>query len=287
MNKVNRLDNILILVIIAGTLLSAFTGIITSSKSDQFKYTSIRGQDVIIHGKGIYRHMSHEVAIQGIAQDYISLIVAVPLLLICLLNRKKSSNLLIMLAGTSFYLFVSNLFYLCMCMYNEIFLLYVVLLGSTFFLFLRTILKLSTEKLEAFYTATKARKFSGAFLMINSILITFMWLGVIIPPLLEGTLYPIALEHYTTLIVQGLDLGLLLPMSFISGMLFYKNSRYGYLFAPVYLVFLSILMTALTAKITAMGLSGYNIIPAIFIIPAINLISVITTIVLLRYSSNK
>ena len=30
------------------------------------------------------------------------------------------------------------------------------------------------------------------------------------PPLLEGSVYPVEVQHYTTLIVQGLDLGLLL-----------------------------------------------------------------------------
>jgi hypothetical protein len=75
------------------------------------------------------------------------------------------------------------------------------------------------------------------------------------------------LYHFTTLIVQGYDLGLLLPVSFVAGFLLFRKSLIGYLYSTIYLGFLSLLMTALTAKIIAMALSGVNVIPVIFIIP--------------------
>lgn len=43
----------------------------------------------------------------------------------------------------------------------------------------------------------------------------------------------------------------------------YVTLLFGYMFAPVYFVFLSLLMTALTAKVIAMALLGYQVIPAI------------------------
>ena len=56
----------------------------------------------------------------------------------------------------------------------------------------------------------------------------------------------------------------------------------GYLLAPVYLVFLSLLMTALLAKIIAMGQVGAQIVPAVFIIPTILVVTIGTTVALLR-----
>ncbi|MCD6660079.1 MAG: hypothetical protein LT105_07960, partial [Lentimicrobium sp.] len=44
-------------------------------------------------------------------------------------------------------------------------------------------------------------------------------------------------------------------------------------FTPVYLVFLSFMMLALTAKITGMGLQGVNIVPAVYIIPVTTLLA--------------
>lgn len=83
-------------------------------------------------------------------------------------------------------------------------------------------------------------------------------MNIIVPPLIQGTIYPPELNHYTTLIVQGFDLGLLLPISFIVGLFLIKKKPMGYLYATTYIIFLSILMTALTAKIIAMGKNGVN-----------------------------
>jgi hypothetical protein len=103
-----------------------------------------------------------------------------------------------------------------------------------------------------------------------------------VPPLLDGTIIPVQVEHYTTLIVQGLDLGILLPAAFICGFLWLKRTAYGYLLAPIYFVFLSVLMTALTAKVIAMYSLGYNVIPVIFIIPTFNLITILSTVAILK-----
>ena len=123
--------------------------------------------------------------------------------------------------------------------------------------------------------------------MFNALDIAMLWLGIVVPPLIDGTLIPVETEHYTTLVVQGLDLAILLPSAFVLGWLFWKKQRTGYLLAPVYYVFLSILMTALVAKIIAMGLQGYNIIPVIFIIPIFLLITLVNTGLILRHINGK
>lgn len=82
--------------------------------------------------------------------------------------------------------------------------------------------------------------------------------------------------------MQGLDLGLLLPAGFVAGLLFFRKQVYGFLFAPVYLVFLCLLMTALSAKLVAMASLGYSVIPAIFIIPLFNLLTIVSAVLVLR-----
>lgn len=84
------------------------------------------------------------------------------------------------------------------------------------------------------------------------------------------------------LIVQGLDLAILLPCAFLSGILFIRKKPSGFLFAPVYLVFLSLLMAALTAKVIAMAHLGYNVIPVIYLIPTFFIIAVLCSIQVLR-----
>ena len=122
----------------------------------------------------------------------------------------------------------------------------------------------------------------GSFLMLNAAAITFLWLGIVVPPLIDGTIYPLDLNHFTTLIVQGFDLGLLLPISFVIGFLLFRKNKMGYIYSTIYLGFLSLLMTALTAKIIAMAINGVNVFPVIFIIPTFNLITIICTLYMIN-----
>ena len=248
--------------------IAATTGILSDWGPGPYQYSSIHGERVTIYGRGIYQHMSAEVAIQGIAQDYVTLFIGVPLLLLSLYwFYKESLKGRFLLAGTLAYFFVTYLFYLTMGTFNQLFLLYAFLLGTSFFALALTLLSFDIRRLPEQFRASTPVKFTGGFLIFNASSIAMLWLSIVVPPLLDGSIYPQSLEHYTTLIVQGLDLGLLLPLAFVSGILLLQRQPWGYLLAPVYFVFLSILMTALTAKIIAMGLDGYNIIPVVFIIP--------------------
>jgi hypothetical protein len=226
--------------------------------------------------------MSAQVAPQGIAQDYITLFLAVPLLLISfLLARKGSQKARIVFAGTLGYFLVTYLFFLVMGMYNEMFLGYVVLLGSSFYSFLLALQSFTVNNLPLSFHEKTPVKLIGTVLLFIAGSIALLWLSIVIPPLLDGTIIPVQVEHYTTLIVQGLDLALLLPAAFISGILFIKRRATGYLLTPIYFVFLSLLMSALTAKVIAMACLGYNVVPVIYIIPAFNVLSIVCTIVLL------
>ena len=184
------------------------------------------------------------------------------------------------------YFLVTYLFYTVMGMYNVMFLPYVILMGASFYSFILIILSFDINALPNSFRPSTPVKITGGFLVFNSIVIGLLWLSIVVPPLLNGTIIPLQVEHYTTLIVQGLDLGILLPAGFISGVLLIRKNPFGYLLAPVYFVFLSLLMTALSAKIIAMKMPGYNVIPAIFIIPAFNVITIICCLTILRSDKN-
>ena len=266
---------ILVILIIFLSIIATSFGIFSNAGEGNYLHESIRGKSVNIYGQGIYRHMSADVAIQGIAQDYVTLFVGIPLLIIGLIgSRKGSLKFRFLLAGTLGYFFVTYLFYLVMAMYNYLFLLYVGLLALSFFALATTLMSFNTRSLSKTFGSEKPLRFSARFLIFNVIMIALLWLSVIVPPLLNGSIYPESLQHYTTLIVQGMDLGLLLPICLVSAILILNKRPLGYLLVPVYTVFLSLMMTALTAKLIAMGLQGQSIIPAIFIIPAFALLAI-------------
>jgi hypothetical protein len=274
---------ILIGAIIILSATAALVGIFTTGGPGNFGYETIRGETVTIYGKGIYKHMSADVAIQGIAQDVVTLFIGIPLLLFSLFGFRKSSvKNRFLLTGVTGYFFVTYLFYTAMGMYNELFLVYVTLLGLTFFALFNLFISFDIKIISEYFSVKAPAKFTGGFLIFNSIAIALMWLGRVIPPLLDGSVYPVDLQHYTTMIVQGFDLGLLLPVSFVAGWLLLKKRPMGFLIGVPYIVFLSVLMSALTAKIIAMGINGVNIIPAVFIIPAINLVTIVCAVLMVK-----
>jgi hypothetical protein len=265
----------LISLIIMLSAIASITGIFSSDGFKSFTFESIHGEETIVYGKGLYGYMPEDVAVQGIAQDYVTLFVGIPLLIIGMyFSSKGSFKGRFILTGTIGYFFVTYLFYMLMAMYNEYFLIFVSLAGLSFYAFIIMLLSFELNNIRCLFKSATPVKLPGIFLVINGFNIAFLWLSIVVPPLLDGTIYPSGLGYFTTLVVQGLDLSLLLPMSIIIGVLLIKKNSYGYLFGPIYLVFLSILMAALVAKIIAIGLTGGTIFPAVIIIPLTMIIAV-------------
>ena len=166
---------------------SAATGIFSSGGTGFYEYESIRGETVEIYGKGVYRHMSADVAPQGIAQDVITLFVAIPALLISFaLASRGSLRARYLLTGILGYFLVTYLFYLVMAMYNVLFLAYVVLLGSSFFAFSLCLMSFDIANLPEKFSDAITLKTAGGFLIFNTVSIAILWLGVVVPPLVDG-----------------------------------------------------------------------------------------------------
>lgn len=258
-------------------------GILSNDGNGSFKYQTIRGETIEIYGIGIYKHMSSDVAIQGIAQDYVTLFLAIPLLLISLyFYRKNSLRAKFMLSGTLLYFLLTYLFYTAMAMFNSLFLIYVVLLACSLSGFILSIISFDVQKVKSMIRSEKILTFTGWFMIFNSLMIAMLWLKTILTPLLDGSLYPQGLNHYTTMVVQGFDLGIFLPLGFVSGMLAVKRNIWGAVFSTIYVIFLSILMSALTSKIIFMANAGANVFPVIFIMPSICMLSIILSVLLMK-----
>ena len=75
-----------------------------------------------------------------------------------------------------------------MAMYNPLYLVYVFLLGTSFFAFSLTMLGVDIESLPARFSPKTPVKLCGGFLIFNTIAIALLWLGIILPPLLDGSI---------------------------------------------------------------------------------------------------
>jgi len=271
----------LVVAIVLLSALATLSGILSDSGSGPRMVESVRGRTVALYSRGLYRDMSADVAIQGIAQDWITLLFGIPALLASLyLARKGSLRGVLALSGVIGYFLVTYLLYLAMAMYNRMFLGYVCLVGFSFFALILCLFSRDFSRLKESVMDVKLFRTAGYFLMLTSSLIAILWLSVVLPSLFSGTV-PLQVEHYTTLIVQGFDLGLFLPSAFVSGWLAVRGNRHGYLFTIINVVLLALLMTALVSKILFMAAAGQNVVPAVFIIPIIDLTAIVLSFRLL------
>ncbi len=109
--KISRSITFRIIAIALLAIIASAFGIFSQVGSGPFQYETIRGQVVTISGRGLYKHMTADVAIQGIAQDYITLFVSVPLMLLFLTFAQKGNRKgMILLTGTIGYLLLTYTF---------------------------------------------------------------------------------------------------------------------------------------------------------------------------------
>lgn len=273
----------LVLALAALAALSAAAPFVFTSGPGPSHHTSVRGQDVVLYGYGPYRHMPADVAVQGLAQDVVTLTISVPFLLGALLWARRGSRAgHLALTGAVGYVLVQYVLYLAMAMYNPLFLPWVALVLLSFQAFVRLMLARPPADFASQSDSSGARRYVGWFLLVNGSLIALLWLSVVVPPLISGTLYPAGLAHFTTMIVQGFDLALFLPPSLLAGFGYLRRRSPSELLAPVYAVFLSLQMLALLAKIVWMAAIGVSAGPALVIIPMLLIGAVIAAVLALR-----
>src|SRR4051812_43956373 len=81
--------SILVYVITFLSIGAASYAIFSSQRPGQYEHKSIFGETVSIYGKGLYKHDSVSMAAQAIAQDYVTLFLGVPLLILSLYLSRK------------------------------------------------------------------------------------------------------------------------------------------------------------------------------------------------------
>lgn len=254
--KYKNTVSLLVVCIILLSLTASAYGVFSNQGQGQYEFKSLHGETVSIYGKGLYKNDSLAMAVQARAQDTVTMVLGVPLLAISLyMARKNWLKGRLLLTGTLAYFLYTYVMYTFTAMYNQFFLVYVILMTTAFYAFILAMLSFDMEELGRSFSEKLPVKFVGGFLLFLGAAVGLLWIGRIVPPLIEGTM-PIGLEHYTTLVIQGLDLGILIPTQVIAGVLLIKRKNFGYLLASLMTIKLITLLTALTAMIVGQAFAG-------------------------------
>jgi hypothetical protein len=219
---------------------------------------------------GLYKNDTKSGAAQEQGNDLVTLVLCVPLLLVSGFYASKESlrGRLIWMGTVFFFLYT----YASMCFlsaYNQLFLVYVALFSLSLYTFAYSLLTLDVGQVKESMARAPVRV-TAAFMFLICIAVGLMWLAMIIPPLMAGE-RPAVLETYTTLVIQALDLGIVVPLAGIAGALLLKRDAWGYTLASLILIKGFTLGTGVLSMALFMALNGVEV-----VIPQVILFVVLT-----------
>jgi hypothetical protein len=277
---------ILSCLIVALSLVAAGTGLLTSTlwqSGEQFEFITLRGQAVDMQGIGLYKLDSVAGASQEIGQDIVTLLIGIPLLVAATVGAARGFvRAKVLRAGTLGYFLYTYTAMSMLTAYNELFLLYVALMSLNLFSFVLAILEIDVASLPGHFSEKFPRRTVAGFTFFVGAMLAVLWLGLLVPPLLAGTT-PAGLDSYTTMVIQAMDLGFIVPAAVLAGALLLRRSAVGYLLSSVVLVKGFTMGAALLAMNVAQILAGVRVDPIVAIaFTALAVADMVLTIVMLR-----
>lgn len=130
-------------------------------------------------------------------------------------------------------------------------------MGLSLFGFIINLMSFDFANIDSYFSKLMPRKYLGYSIIFLGFAIGMMWLGRIAASLFEGI--PNGLEHYTTLPIQALDLGIVVPAAIISGFLLIGKKKLGYLLAPIIIIKGITLLLAIDAMSISLLISGVSV----------------------------
>ena len=184
---------------------------------------------------GLYKNDTKSGAAQEVGNDLVTLVLCVPLLVVSAYFATKGSlRGRLIWTGMVFYFLYTYAMMAFMTAYNQLFLVYVAIYSLSLYTLGASLLTLDVNVVKQ-SMATAPVRAAAAFMFLMSLMLTAMWLGTIVPPLMAGE-KPALLETYTTMVIQAMDLGILVPLGLITGYLLLKRDAWGYALASIILI---------------------------------------------------
>lgn len=232
MNSRNKLIVLLGLIII----LSAGIGIFYTNGGEPRDVMNIYGQKVILYGDGIYANNSILKVGTAKGTDAAAILFAIFMIVFAVKEKAHRKYRLCKMGLLSVLLYNST----CVAMgitFNRLFLLYLVQFSLALFLFLFEVFAILKEDFYQKDFYEKSWKGTAIFLIIGGCSV-LIWLMYILPAVSTGAPMEI-IEVYTTEPTFVIDLGIILPSSFMCGIAILKQKKSGFHMAPVLLTLIT------------------------------------------------
>lgn len=286
--KFKKYINILTICIVILSVIASGFGLLSTGGNGEYEFKTINNEIVKIAGEGLYKNDSVDIMAQGKASDLITIVVGVPFLLTSLyLANKNSIKGRFLLAGTLGYFLYTYMSYTFLWMYNSFFIVYVMLMSASLFAFILTMLSFDIEKVSSYFSEKLPVKLIGSFEIFLAVAVGMLWLGKIAPTIFSGAI-PVGLGQYTTLVIQGMDLGFVVPAAILAGILLIKRKPLGYLLSSVIIIKLITMLTAISAMIINQALNKVTMsIVEVMMFPIFNLATIVCLWMLIKNIDDK
>ncbi|WP_041328410.1 hypothetical protein [Rubrobacter xylanophilus] len=207
---------------------------------------------------GVFRGDAPNFVAQAIGQDYVTLAVALPVLVIsAALAGRGSGRARLVWLGALAYVLYTYVIYAFHVRFNPLFLVYVALLGFSLYALIGGLATTDFGEIKARSTRKRPARAASIFLGAMAVLFYFAWLGEVVPALLAGSAPPSVTAAGTpTGAAHVLDMAWVLPAMGLTAIWLWQERPLAYALAGSLLTFASLMTLAIGAMMVAMRVYG-------------------------------
>lgn len=197
--------------------------------------TSPRGEAFDYAANGVYRFNALRVVAEGTGWDVVTLFLAVPALLAAVpFVARRSFRARLLAVGLLAYLFYQYFMYALAWAFGPLFPLFILIFAASLAAIVWILADIGIATAASRFSDRFPRRGMAALCIALAAVLSLMW-GARIAQALAGRIEGILLGQ-TTLVVQALDLGLLVPLAVFTAVAALKGSPIGYVLCSTLVV---------------------------------------------------
>jgi MYXO-CTERM domain-containing protein len=205
---------------------------------------------------GLFRGDAPNFVAQAVGQDYVTLAVVLPVLVIsAVFTGRGSERARLVWLGVLAYVLYTYVIYAFHVRFNPLFLVYVALLGCSLYALIGGLATTDFEAVKARFAQKTPVKATSVFLAVVTALFYFVWLGEVIPALVAGDVPRSVTDAGTpTGSAHVLDMAWMLPAMGLTAYWLWRRRTVAYVLAGVLLAFASLITLAIAAMMVTVRL---------------------------------
>ncbi|RCK73798.1 MAG: hypothetical protein ANABAC_2871 [Anaerolineae bacterium] len=244
---------------------SALAGLFLPGGTGPFTFTSLRGYEVQMFGRGLYQYDTLLVGAALRGTDAVTLLISLPLLMYFFWKAQRGGqNARLALLGVQFYFLYKGASLTFSAAFNALFLVYTALFSTSLFAVIITMTTFDLASLAKRVQPGFPHRSVAIFLLIAGLGTLLIWLSEVIPPILEGGA-PQILGTYTTLFTHGFDSAVISPAAVIAGVCLLRRNPLGYLLAAPLLILCALIGAVVIGQTIAQTWVGLVFPPQVYI----------------------